>query len=97
MKFEWDEVKNKANIQKHSIDFNDIPELFEHPMLTLLDNRSDYGEDRWIGIGLLLGLVGVVIYTEREGDIIRIISARKATRREVKNYADRIKKQFETP
>ena len=91
MKFEWDEAKNKANTQKHGIDFNDVPELFSHPMLMLLDNRNDYKEDRWIAIGMLLGFIGVVIYTEREGDVIRIISARKATKREVKNYAEKIK------
>ena len=39
VKFEWDENKNIANISKHSIDFNDVPELFMYPMLTLLDGR----------------------------------------------------------
>ncbi len=97
MIFEWDEAKNIANIRKHGIDFNDIPEIFSHPILTLLDNPGDHDEDRWIGIGLLLGFVGVVIYTERKDNVIRIISARKATRREVKNYANTIKNQFETP
>jgi len=91
MQFEWDEKKNKANIHKHSIDFNDVPDMFKHPMLTLLDTRGDYGEDRWLGVGMLLGLVGVVIYTERKDDVIRIISARKATKREVKAYASHIK------
>ena len=61
-------------------------------MLTLLDAR-DYAEDRYLSIGMLLSLVGVVIYTEREGDIILIISARKATKREVKEYATYIKNQ----
>ena len=92
MKFEWDEHKNKANISKHSIDFNDVPDMFKHPMLTLLDAR-DYAEDRYLSMGMLLSLVGVVIHTEREEDIIRIISARKATKREVKEYAAYIKNQ----
>jgi len=91
MQFEWDKKKNQANIRKHGIDFNDVPELFNQPMLSLLDNRGNYGEDRWVGIGILPGLVSVVAYTERNGDIIRIISARKATKREVKAYADYIK------
>jgi len=91
MKFEWDEEKNSINIRKHGIDFNDVPEMFGRPMLTLLDDRDSYEEERWIGIGMLLELVGVVVYTELEGDIIRIISARKATKREVKGYADNIK------
>jgi len=91
MEFEWDGKKNQLNIRKHGIDFYDVPELFNQPMLSLLDNRGDYGEDRWIGIGIFSGLVGVVAYTERDGEIIRIISARKATKREVKAYADYIK------
>ncbi len=66
-------------------------------MLTLLDDRGDYEENRWISIGLLSGLVGVVVYTELEGNIIRIISARKATKREVKGYAETIKNEFGTP
>ncbi len=66
-------------------------------MLTLLDAQGDYEEERWIGIGLVLALVAVVVYTERDGDIIRLISARKATRREVKGYADTIKNEFKTP
>ena len=52
--------------------------MFQHPMLTLLDGR-DYAEDRYLSIGMLLSLVGVIIYTEREDDVIRIIFARKAT------------------
>ena len=90
MKFEWDEEKNKVNIRKHGIDFNDVPELFGHPMLTMLDVRSDYEEERWVGIGLLFGVVGVVVYMVKEDDIIRIISARKANKREAKKYVEAI-------
>ncbi len=46
MLFEWDESKNKANIVKHGIDFNDVPDIFRHPMLALRDDRADYGEER---------------------------------------------------
>lgn len=91
MYFEWDEEKNKLNIKKHGIDFSDVESMFDHPMLTTLDNRADYGEDRWISIGILLSITGVVVYTEREGDIIRIISARKATQSEVCRYEKNIK------
>jgi len=91
MRFEWDEDKNAINIRKHGIDFNDVPAMFNHPMLTLMDHRDDYGEDRWIGIGLFTEQIGVVVYTERDGDVIRIISARKATKREVKGYGEHIK------
>ena len=91
MQFDWDETKNQINIRKHGIDFTDVVDLFNHPMLTLLDEREDYGEDRWIGIGWIKSLVGVVIYTERIDDVIRIISARKATKHEVRRYEKSIK------
>ena len=53
MTYEWDEEKNRLNIRKHGIDFLDGPSMFQHPMVTFLDQRKDYGEDRWIGIGVL--------------------------------------------
>ncbi len=52
--------------------------MFDGSMLVELDERTDYGEDRWIGIGFLRNGVAVVVWTERQGDVIRIISARKA-------------------
>jgi uncharacterized DUF497 family protein len=90
MRFEWDEEKNRINIQKHGIDFRDVPEIFLHPMLVCLDERQDYGEDRWVSLGLIKSLVGVVVYTERRADVIRIISARKATTKEAKRYVQAI-------
>jgi len=86
MRFEWDESKNAANIAKHGINFNDVPDIFRHPMLALRDDRADYGEERWIGIGWIKLLIGVVVYTERRGEVIRIISARKANKKEAKYY-----------
>lgn len=90
MRFEWDEAKNRANIRKHGIDFNDIPEAFQLPMLILCDDRTGYGEERWIAIGWIRALIGVVVYTERLGDVIRIISARKSTQHEAKLYVESI-------
>lgn len=82
MRFEWDDQKNQANIRKHGLSFADAWELFETPMLTELDDRFDYGEERWIGIGRLRSRIVVVIYTEPDADTIRIISLRKALRYE---------------
>lgn len=82
MQFEWDEAKNLENIRKHEIDFADVPEMFEAPMLIELDDRSNYGEDRWFGIGFLGNGVAVVVWTERQKDVIRIILARRANRYE---------------
>ena len=86
MQFEWDDNKNIANIRKHGINFADVVDMFNHPMLNLVDNSQYYEEERWIAIGLIKRLIGVVVYTERRGDTIRIISARKATKHEVKRY-----------
>ena len=89
MKFVWDEVKNRKNIQKHGIDFKDASEMFSLPMLTSIDSRQNYGEERWVGIGFLKGIIAVIAYTENETkNQIRIISARKAT----KNESQRFKK-----
>ena len=86
MQFEWDEAKNEINIRRHGIDFADVPILFDSPMLTRLDDRYDYGEDRWVSIGILDIAVAVVVWTERYEDTIRIISARKANKYERQEY-----------
>lgn len=91
MNFEWDERKNKQNIRKHGIDFADAVAMFDHPMLVSLDTRKQYAEDRWIGIGLLRATVAVVVYVEWEDEeTIRILSARKATKHESKEYHKRV-------
>lgn len=78
MRFEWDENKRKTNLRDHGLDFADARKIFTAPMLTRLDDREDYGEDRWIGIGLLDARVVVLVFTEREREneeeIVRIIS-----------------------
>ncbi|MEH1882777.1 BrnT family toxin [Nostoc sp.] len=86
MQFEWDEAKNIENIRKHKIDFTDVPKMFDSMMLIELDNRFDYGEERWIGIGFLGNGVAVIIWTERQSDVIRIISARRANRYERQRF-----------
>ena len=91
IRFAWDKAKNADNIRKHGIDFADAIDVFNHPVLTLLDDREDYSEERWVAIGWMQSLVGVVVYTERECDVIRIISARKATTNEVRRYEQVIK------
>jgi uncharacterized protein len=86
MQFEWDEAKNLENIRKHEIDFADVPEIFNSPMLVEPDDRFDYGENRWVGIGFLGNGIAVVVWTERQGDVIRIISARRANRYERQRF-----------
>ena len=95
MKLIWDKRKNEINIEKHGLDFADAYKAFESPMLTGLDERKEYGEDRWIGIGLLdNNRVVVIVFTEPEEDTIRVISFRKATTDEQKRYEQEYKNQF---
>lgn len=86
MLFEWDDAKNERNIRQHGIDFMDVPPLFDGPLLTDLDDRMEYDEDRWVSIGTLPSLTVVVVWTERDGDTIRLISARKANKHERQRY-----------
>ncbi len=91
MKYIWDNEKNNINIKKHGIDFADVKEIFDYPMLTGLDTREDYNEDRWIGIGMLRNIVVVIVFSEINENTIRIVSARKATKNEREKYEKAIK------
>ncbi len=85
----WDENKNRINILKHGIDFYDIAEASENQMLVKRDERADYGEIRYIGIGTIFSIEVVIVWTIRD-ESIRIISARKANKKERKIYNDKI-------
>jgi hypothetical protein len=89
MKFEWNETKRKSNIKKHGIDFVDAPMIFAGYTLTIADDRYDYGEERFVTFGILDGRVVAVVHTETE-ILIRIISIRKATKYEEKEYFSQI-------
>ena len=86
MKFEWDEEKRKTNLEKHSVDFAVAHELWGLPMIVIEDDRQDYGEKRWVGVGLLKERVMVVVFALPRSHLIRIISFRKANQREVRYY-----------
>jgi uncharacterized protein len=94
MNFEWDELKNEINIDKHGFDFADAYRIFDLPMVVDLDERSNYGEDRWIGTGLLDERVVVVIFTEPDRKTTRIISLRKALSHERKRYEQYLKNRL---
>jgi hypothetical protein len=85
MQYEWDETKRQANIQKHGIDFIGIEKVFAGQTITILDDRIDYGELRFVTVGLLQDHVVVIAHTEAD-EVIRIISVRKATKNEEINY-----------
>jgi uncharacterized protein len=85
MRIEWDDKKRRTNLVKHGIDFADLKPLFDGLTITVLDDRYDHGESRFITLGMLNGIVIAIAHTETE-EVIRIISARKATRYEEENY-----------
>ena len=64
MRFEWDERKRTENIRKHGLDFRDAHFVFAGPAATWADAREDYGEDRWITLGILGSMVVFVVFTE---------------------------------
>ena len=94
-RFEWDENKNRQNIRKHGLDFADAEQMFDSIFLFRADIRQDYGESRSIGIGTVRGRTAVVVFAERAPGIIRIISLRKATRHERKEYEKAIQDELE--
>ena len=87
MKYEWDENKNRLNIEKHFIDFNDAKEIFNDGYrLEYMVHKNK--EDRVVVIGKVNDVVIVVVYTMRHKNI-RLISARMARRIERKEYKER--------
>jgi uncharacterized DUF497 family protein len=95
VKFEWDEEKNRVNVEKHGLSFADAWEIFDAPILASPDTREDYREDRWVGIGFLKNFVVVVAYTERGDDVIRIISLRKALKHERARFEEALRDGLE--
>jgi uncharacterized DUF497 family protein len=86
MNFEWDEAKNRANIRKHGFHFAEAEGMFRGSLLARPDTREDYGEERWIGIGMIQGRFAFVAFAQPSPDIIRLISLRKADHEERKEY-----------
>jgi uncharacterized protein len=87
---EWDEAKNRSNFAKHGLDFVDAEQALTRHCVTFVDSRFDYGEVRLITLGLLAGRVVVIAHAPRGKDATRIISMRKANRREQKIYQKRL-------
>lgn len=90
MKFEWDEAKNQANILKHSLSFSNAHHIFDAPMLIEIDKREDYGEERFVGIGLLRNFAVIIVFTEPQADTIRVVSLRKALKYEREKFEQSI-------
>ena len=86
MRYTWDENKNKANLDRHGITFEDAQRIFEGPTLEKIDDRFDYEEIRIYAIGLVNGLEITVIYADQNNEERRIISAWRSEPHERRAY-----------
>ena len=91
MIFTWDEVKNRINWQKHAVSFELAAFVFNDPyIISVPDERFDYTEERWQSVGSINAVVLYVAHETGENEhgeeTIRIISARKATKKEEQRY-----------
>jgi uncharacterized protein len=90
MRFEWDEAKNLSNQQKHDVSFETARDVFDDPLHRSVADRIEDGEQRWVTTGAIGGLVLLIVahsWNDAGGDeVVRIISARKATRMERRKY-----------
>lgn len=94
--FEWDEAKNLSNQRKHGVSFEEASQVFHDPLYVSVQDRIEDGERRWqtLGVvgGLLLLMVGHTVVEEHGEnppvEVIRIVSARRATRKERRRYEE---------
>ena len=92
MRFVWDEAKNRANEAKHGVNFEVAKLVFDDPFHISIPDRHEYGEERWSTIGLVWSvsiLVVIHTYVEQNEEVVRIISARRATSRERERYEEK--------
>lgn len=81
MRYTWHEPKRQITLKNRGLDFAEAEKVFAGPIFTFEDDRQDYGEQRWVSLGLLHGKVVVIVHTENEHEI-RIISMREAEKNE---------------
>jgi hypothetical protein len=92
MEFTWNEEKNKENMQKHGVDFREAQEIFDDPFhFSIMDTRFKYFKERWITIGRTKNGLTIVVghlylFDEKGKETVRLITARKATRKEREDY-----------
>lgn len=88
MKIEFDPLKNLQNIAKHGLSLGDVVDCDWQTALYVIDDRLDYGEVRYSAMVLLHGRLHNAVFTYR-GDVMRVISLRKANKREEASYAQK--------
>jgi uncharacterized DUF497 family protein len=86
MEFEWDEAKHLKTLRDRGIGFDDGARIFAEPVLIWQDTRRQYGEDRFRAVGETEGNILHVVFTWRS-DVVRIISVRRANRRETELWS----------
>jgi uncharacterized DUF497 family protein len=89
VEFTWSERKRSLNLKQHGLDFVDAPVVFVGMTFTFEDDRFSYNEQRFVTLGLLAGVPVSIVHTESAHEI-RIISFRKATRREAQIFLDAV-------
>ena len=88
MEIEWDSDKADSNLKKHGVSFEEAATALLDPMALAQEDTASEVESRWVLIGMSAQMrLLTVIYTLRRQDRVRLISARKATRKEAKHYA----------
>jgi uncharacterized DUF497 family protein len=90
MRFEWDEAKDRINRVKHRVSFETAVKVFFDPFHVSRQDRFVAGEERWQAVGMVDGVLILLVahQIDEEGEVIRIISARKATPRERMEYEE---------
>jgi uncharacterized DUF497 family protein len=82
----WDEPKRRANLRKHGIDLAELEPVFDHPMITVEDDRERYNELRLQSLGMWRGRVVFLVWTPRGDETAHLISCRYADRTQVEHY-----------
>ena len=82
----WDEPKRRENLRKHRIDLADLEPVFDNPMVSVEDDRENYGELRLQSLGMWQGRVVFLVWTPRGEDIAHLISSRYADRKETDDF-----------
>ena len=90
MRFVWDPEKSRANLRKHHVSFEVAAEVFDDPLHRSIPDRIVDGEQRWQTLGMVGGVIVLLVahsyLDDEEEEVVRIISARKATRKERRDY-----------
>jgi uncharacterized protein len=85
--FEWDPAKAASNVRKHGVAFEEAVTVFADPLALVIEDASDPANARIVGVSMLARLL-LVVFVERAGDVVRVISARRPTRQERKRYEE---------